>query len=98
LPKSQGELTGFVGLDIRSLGIPTQEEYVARYCERTGREAIPNFSFFVAFSLFRIAAICQGVYKRGLDGNASDAAAGRFGKSAIQLAEVAWLVAASTVS
>jgi aminoglycoside phosphotransferase (APT) family kinase protein len=95
LPKAQGELTGVVGLELRELGIPSEDEYVARYCERTGRDSIPNFSFFVAFALFRIAAICQGVYKRGLDGNASDAAAGRFGKSAIQLAELAWRTAAN---
>jgi aminoglycoside phosphotransferase (APT) family kinase protein len=95
LPKSQGELSGLVGADLAGLGIPSEERYVAKYCERTGREGIPNFGFFVAFSLFRIAAICQGVYKRALDGNASDAMAGRYGKIAMQLAEVAWRAAAS---
>src|SRR5262245_20825145 len=93
LPPSQSELTGLLGLDTRKLGIPSENEYLAKYCERTGREPISNFGFFVAFALFRIAAICQGVYKRALDGNASDAKAGAFGKIAIQLAEVAWRTA-----
>jgi aminoglycoside phosphotransferase (APT) family kinase protein len=56
-------------------GIPTEEAYVARYCERTGRPRIPNWNFYLAFSLFRLASIVQGVYKRGLQGNASSSSA-----------------------
>ena len=52
-------------------GIPTQEEYVAQYCQRTGRDGIPDFAFYLAFSFFRYASIVQGVYHRGLQGNAS---------------------------
>lgn len=63
---------GFGDLDRKSLGIPTEEEYVARYCERRGLPGIPIFDFCVAFSFFRMAAIVQGVKKRGLDGNASN--------------------------
>jgi aminoglycoside phosphotransferase (APT) family kinase protein len=63
---------GFGDADRRSLGIPTEEEYVARYCERRGLAGIPIFDFCLAFSFFRIAAIIQGVKKRGLDGNASN--------------------------
>lgn len=58
-------------LDHATYGIPSEEEYVARYCEKTGRGTIPNWQFYVVFSLWRLAAIVQGVYKRGLDGNAS---------------------------
>ncbi len=63
---------GFGETDRASLGIPTEEEYVARYCERRGLTGIPIFGFCVAFSFFRMAAIVQGVKKRGLDGNASN--------------------------
>jgi aminoglycoside phosphotransferase (APT) family kinase protein len=56
-------------------GIPTEDEFVARYCERTGRERIPGWNFYLAFALFRLASIVQGVYKRGLQGNASSASA-----------------------
>jgi aminoglycoside phosphotransferase (APT) family kinase protein len=52
--------------------VPTEEEYVARYCERRGLTGIPIFDFCVAFSFFRMAAIVQGVKRRGLDGNASN--------------------------
>jgi aminoglycoside phosphotransferase (APT) family kinase protein len=54
-------------------GIPTEAEYVAAYCRRTGRESIPNWRFYLAFSFFRSASIVQGVYHRGLQGNASSA-------------------------
>ncbi|MEM7363627.1 MAG: phosphotransferase family protein [Pseudomonadota bacterium] len=52
-------------------GIPTEEEYLSLYCELTGRDSIPNWHFYVAYNLFRLAGIIQGVYKRGLDGNVS---------------------------
>ena len=56
----------------RALGIPTEEEYVAKYCERVGISGIPIWNFCLAFTFFRLAAIVQGVKKRGLDGNASN--------------------------
>ncbi len=63
---------GLGGIDRRAQGIPTEEEYVAAYCRRMGLPAIPDFAFCLAFSFFRMAAIVQGVKKRGLDGNASN--------------------------
>ena len=54
-----------------SFGIPTEAEWQRRYCELTGRDEIENWPFYVAYNLFRLAAIIQGVYKRGLDGIAS---------------------------
>ncbi len=54
-------------------GIPTEAEYVNRYCEATGRDGIADWTFYLAFSIFRLASIRQGVYKRGLDGIASSA-------------------------
>ena len=63
---------GLAGLDRRAAGIPTEEEYVEHYCQRMGLAGIPSFDFCLAFSFFRMAAIVQGVKKRGLDGNASN--------------------------
>jgi len=53
------------------LGIPSEEEYVALYCQRMGIEAIENWDFYVIFSMFRFAAILEGVGQRALGGNAS---------------------------
>jgi aminoglycoside phosphotransferase (APT) family kinase protein len=61
---------GVSGAKLAELGIPTEAEYVAEYSKRAGRP-VPDFEYYVAFAMFRRAAICQGVYKRGLDGNAS---------------------------
>ena len=74
-------------------GVPTEEEYVARYCERMGRERIPNWNFYLAFSLFRLASIVQGVYKRGLQGNASSAYAVGLKAVVDHLADAAWRLA-----
>ncbi len=73
-------LRGFVGLDLASLGLPTEAEFVERYAEEAGRPPIgeSTLRFFLVFSLFRLAAIAQGVYRRGLEGNAADSAAGGF--------------------
>ncbi len=57
-----------VGVDLKALGVPSESEYVAAYCARTGRQTIDDWSFFLAFSLFRLASIGQGVFKRNLDG------------------------------
>jgi aminoglycoside phosphotransferase (APT) family kinase protein len=67
-----GDFRGLDGLDRAALGIPSDADYVAAYCRRTGIESVPHWSFLIAFSFFRIAAIVQGVYKRALDGNASN--------------------------
>lgn len=74
-----GASNGFAGVNLKELGIPDEKDYLARYCEKTGRDSIPEFDFFVAFSMFRLAAIVQGVYKRGLDGNASSQKALEYG-------------------
>jgi aminoglycoside phosphotransferase (APT) family kinase protein len=83
----RGDMTA---LDFASYGIPSEDEYVAHYCQRTGRSAIPEWTFYVVFALFRLAAIVQGVYKRGLDGNASSPEAITLGGQCRQLAEAAW--------
>jgi aminoglycoside phosphotransferase (APT) family kinase protein len=63
---------GLAGVDRKAHGIPTEAEYVDAYCRRMGLAEITGFDFCVAFSFFRMAAIVQGVKKRGLDGNASN--------------------------
>ncbi|MEX0276604.1 MAG: phosphotransferase family protein [Ruegeria sp.] len=63
---------GLAGVDRDALGLPSDEAFIAQYCARTGRSGIANFGFYLAFNFFRMAAILQGVYKRALDGNASD--------------------------
>jgi aminoglycoside phosphotransferase (APT) family kinase protein len=67
-----GDFRGLGGLDGAALGIPDERSYVAAYCRRAGLSSIPDWTFLIAFSFFRIAAIVQGVYKRSLDGNASN--------------------------
>ena len=84
-------LKDLVGADT---GIPSEASYVAEYCRLTGRQGIPDFAFYLVFSLFRYASIVQGVYHRGLQGNASSAAdAPRMRKRAERTAEVAWALA-----
>ena len=51
--------------------MPTRRTYVAAYCRRTGRAGVPDWNFYLAFSMFRLASILQGVYARGLQGNAA---------------------------
>ncbi len=89
----RGEATpggSLVGLDLEALGIPTEEQVLARYCELTGRERIDDWAFYMVFVMFRSAAIVQGVYKRGLDGNASSDRAGEYGAMVRKRAEEAW--------
>jgi aminoglycoside phosphotransferase (APT) family kinase protein len=88
-----GAFRGIAGLDLAALGIPTEDEYMARYAERTGRNAIEHWSFYLAYNLFRIAAILQGVYKRATEGIASSDNALKAGDNARALAELGWSVA-----
>lgn len=92
----RGEATpgeSLVGLDLERLGIPTEEQFVARYCELTGRPPIEHWDFYMVFVMFRSAAIVQGVYKRGLDGNASSERAREYGELVCRRAGEAWALA-----
>jgi aminoglycoside phosphotransferase (APT) family kinase protein len=71
-------------------GIPTEREYIDLYCRRTGRSGIDHWTFYIAFSMFRLASIVQGVYKRGLDGNASSPEALERKDACRMLADRAW--------
>ena len=75
-------------------GIPTEAEYIETYCRRTGRSGIPGWNFYLAFSMFRLASILQGVYARGLQGNAASTYALQRGAAARHIAELAWALAA----
>jgi aminoglycoside phosphotransferase (APT) family kinase protein len=85
-----GEFRGIAGLDLDSLGIPPESNYIQSYCRRTGRDRIENWDFYLAYNLFRIAAILQGVRKRALEGTASSAQALDAGRRARPLAELGW--------
>jgi len=65
-------MRGLANVDRKALGIPSEQDYIAQYCARLGIADIPNWNFYLAFSFFRLAAIVQGVKKRGLEGNASN--------------------------
>ena len=66
---SEGQSWGsLLGVDFAASGIPTEKEYVAAYCRRTGRDHIDNWNFYLAFGVFRLASISQGVYRRVLNG------------------------------
>ena len=88
LPR-EGSIAGMMGVDRDALGIPSDEEYIARYCERTGRKGIDNWNFYIVFSMFRLAAILQGVAKRAEQGNASSPEARAKGALVKPLAEAA---------
>ena len=77
---NSGRLRGLADVDIDKLGIPEEKTYVAAYLERAGMPAVENWSFYLAFCFFRLAAIVQGVKKRALDGNASSQAAMQMGE------------------
>jgi len=82
--------TSLEGLTGQASGIPTEDEFLAEYCRLTGRENIPNWNFYLAFSFFRLASILQGVYKRGIMGNASSTEAIERGRLAREIADLAW--------
>ncbi len=85
-----GGFRGIGGIDHAALGIPVEAEYIRRYAERTGRGAIEHWNFYLAYNLFRIAAILQGVYKRATEGLASSNNAVQAGQNARALAELGW--------
>ncbi len=85
-----GQFRGMNGVDFNALGIPTEAEYTARYCERTGRANVGNVDFYLAYNMFRLAAILQGIAKRAIDGTASNAQAVETGKRARPTAEAGW--------
>lgn len=85
----KGLIPGLAGLNRAELGIPDEDHIVALYCKLRGIEGISNWTFYLAFSFFRLAAIAQGVLKRALDGNAASDKAMAVGKMTEPLAQMA---------
>jgi aminoglycoside phosphotransferase (APT) family kinase protein len=92
-----GAFRGIGGLDHAALGIPDEQSYVRRYCERTGRggaqavdTVMADWNFYLAYNLFRLAAILQGIAKRAEEGTAASAQARQAGAGARGLAEMGW--------
>ena len=89
-----GTFRGIGGLNLAELGIPSEQDYIRQYCERTGfttPEALaPDWNFYLAYNMFRIAAILQGIAKRVEAGTASSAQAKASGAGARPMAELAW--------
>ncbi len=89
-----GVFRGIGGLDLPALGIPSERDYVARYCQRTGRsnpdKLMADWNFYLAYNLFRLASITQGIAKRVVDGTAAGAQARATGAATPTLARLAW--------
>ncbi len=89
---SPNQFRGLAGNDLAQLGIPAEAEYVAAYCRRTGRAPIAEqeWEYYIAFNMFRLAGILQGIMARAVQGNAASAEALDAGRRARPLAEEAW--------
>ena len=89
-----GVFRGIAGLDLAALGIPSEADYIRRYCEHTGRSdasaLAAEWNFYLAYNLFRLASITQGIARRVVDGIASSAQARATGAATRKLAEMAW--------
>jgi aminoglycoside phosphotransferase (APT) family kinase protein len=86
-------VAGLAGADLATLNIPSEADYVAAYCERTGRAAIPNYGFYLAFNVFRLAAILHGIKGRVVRGTAASVQAEARAKAFPRLARLGWSLA-----
>ncbi|MBI1179880.1 MAG: phosphotransferase [Alphaproteobacteria bacterium] len=91
--KIQANTTGLEGRDVAALGVPSEQEYIRMYCERTGRDGIDNWDYYLVYNIFRLAAISQGIMGRVVAGTAASAKAADSGRQARPLAEKAWEMA-----
>lgn len=83
---------GLLGIDLETLGIPREQDYVQQYCQRLGRAPIEpaHWEYYMVFNMFRLVGILQGVLARALKGNASSSVALEAGRRAKPLAIQAW--------
>ncbi|MBA3577432.1 MAG: phosphotransferase [Sphingomonas sp.] len=81
---------GLAGIDLKPLGIPSEEDYVAAYCRRTGRQDLPNRDYLIVFNLFRLAAILHGIRGRIVRGTATSTHAVETASKVEALADLAW--------
>jgi aminoglycoside phosphotransferase (APT) family kinase protein len=85
-----GITAGLAGVDLPALNIPSEADYVAAYCRRTGRDGIPNLDFYIAFNMFRLCAILHGIKGRVARGTAASAHAEAAVAGLDAFAELAW--------
>jgi len=90
IPHQAKMLTGLKGLDLKSLGIPTDIEYMKEYCKNVNIEPVTTWNYYLSFGFFRLAAILQGVYKRSLQSQASGENAKEAGRVAKLFADMSW--------
>ncbi len=90
LPDMGERVSSLGGIDLPALGIPTMDEYIARYCALTGRRGIDDLAYYCAYTVWRVAAIYQGIVKRVEDGTAASANAPRNAALVRELADIAW--------
>ncbi len=83
-------VAGLANADLAALNIPSEEDYVASYCARTGRNSIPGYNFYIAFNFFRMAAIFHGIKGRVIRGTAASAQASERARVFPELAALAW--------
>jgi len=83
-------LPGLAEQDLDALGLPSEADSVATYCERTGREGLPDLDFYMAFCMFRLAGIFHGIRGRLLRGTAVSARAREYAASVEPMADLAW--------
>ena len=85
-----GAKIGMLGANLEELNIPTEQEYADLYYKRTGRDKIENWSFYMAYNIFRLAGISQGIVGRVRDGTASSTQAKEFESFVPILAKIGW--------
>jgi aminoglycoside phosphotransferase (APT) family kinase protein len=83
-------VAGLAGADLNQLNIPSEAQFIAAYCRRTGRAGINNIDFYIAFNMFRLAAIFHGIKGRLARGTASSSRAAEYAAGVAWLAELAW--------
>jgi aminoglycoside phosphotransferase (APT) family kinase protein len=83
-------LPGLAGADLTKLGLPSEAEYVARYCECAGRRSVPDLEFYIAFCMFRLAGIFHGIRGRVARGNAVSPHAREYARYVEPIANLAW--------
>lgn len=96
IPAIDERVSSLEGLDLPALGIPTEEQYIARYCELRGIGEVPDLDFYRAYNVWRLACIYQGIIKRVEDGTAANTEAPKTTDIVEQFAVRAWSFAART--
>ena len=87
---------GIRGVDLAAAGLPDEAGYVAAYCRRSGRASLPALDYYVAFNMFRFAAILHGIRGRLIRGTAASAEAADLSSHFEHVAELAWQQAVKT--